>query len=118
MTVSYERSYTAQEVDDIVLGSGADCYDWWRTFRYALDDEPCDYVFAIDSPDDEDAVETGHVTRGAFLGAMQTVCTGGYDKELDGGAAGLKHAIAQNDLDADDVDTLLQLIVFGEVVYG
>ena len=96
-----------------IMGACPTTWPWWRgvTYHGGGWDDPCDITFAVDNPEGEGVLKkrlsARQVVR-ALAAAAHSVPSmkhvNPYDPDLD--------------LDADTADCVLQVAVFGEVVYG
>jgi hypothetical protein len=99
-----------QDVADHLTGSGATSYSWWRSLTRQADGTT--YLVSGDNPDDE----TEQVVRTVTADDVRRVraeMLGDRHKVNDRVLRDLR-----DDPDADAVDCLLQVLVYGEVVYG
>jgi hypothetical protein len=105
--------WTDENIDDIVLGSGATAYEWWLDLEQA-DGE---YIITAEDPE-EDGTITVAFTREDFAAACRDAVDGKWTAYMTGTGATAADYIRKDDLDADAVDCIFQMIVWKELVYG
>jgi hypothetical protein len=112
-TLHIQREVTQEWVDDSTLGSGALDWEWWRAVT--ADDDGLNLTVA--DPDDEggdgEATITKFMRWGEFVKAANELCASDY-----AGRWLVIQQLANEDMDADGADQILQWHMFGEVVYG
>lgn len=143
LKLSIEREVEPREVAGLIWGSGALTWEWWRgaTLRrpvlnadgtevvdYTLVDDPTeniiegDYVFiTVDDPEEPEG--SGRTTLKKKLSLATIVNAAGRAIRGDGAHIDDESSrdMAREDLgyaDAIAGDAVLQLAVFGEIVYG
>lgn len=103
-----------EQVDDIVMGSGAEVWPWYLDGIGQVMIAPGKYGdYTVELGLDRDEVTVARFSRDDFRRVAREVAEG-------------KHAVNQrivdyilnDDLDADAVDVVIQVIALGEVVYG
>jgi hypothetical protein len=113
--------WTDEQVDDIVMGSGAELWPWYAN-GHGIGQEvvaPGQFGrFTVDIDDNgEDSligdVKTVIFTRDRFREVAAELAAGQHEVRWD-----IRDMIRKNDLDSDAVDVIIQIIAFGEVVYG
>lgn len=103
-----------EDIDDHVLGSGALSYSWWGGIEQVGDS----FFLTADPQVDEDADMTIRFTRQDFADECRKCLSGEWTAWQTGTGVTIADTIRKDDLDADAVDCILQMIVFGELVYG
>jgi hypothetical protein len=113
--------WTDEQVDAIVMGSGAELWPWYQS-GHGIGQEviaPGQYGrFTVDIDDNgEDSlfgdVKTVVFTRDDFRRVAAELAEGKHKVRWD-----IRDLIRKNDLDADAVDVVIQIIAYGEVVFG
>lgn len=103
--------WTDENVDDIVMGSGAELYPWYQDGigqqmlgpgRFG------DYSVELGIEDDDVTLAT--FSRDDFRRVAQEVVAGAHDIDPE-----IVKDILMDDLDATAVDAIIQIIVLGEV---
>lgn len=104
--------WTDTETDDNVLGSGADAWEWYAD---AIEWDDVKNVYTVDmrDPDDADKSSVHTFTRGKVRSTVTEVMMG-------------KHNICDeyvryfkdDDVDACAMDCVIQIIVYGKVVFS
>lgn len=98
-------TWTDEETDDNVLGSGAEMWDWYVTYIHWMDKANEYQVTMWDTEADEEGTPkvftfTRDKVRETVAGMLD-----GFTFDVD-------------DMDACDMDTVIQMLVYGEVVFG
>lgn len=110
LSVTTTRKASVQEIDDLVFGSGATGYEWWKSVSRV------DGGFRIiaESIVDEGRREAKTLTYEDILHAAGIRLTG---NPYHGDAM---EAIFESIgyLDADEADCVLQIAFFGQIVFG
>lgn len=97
-----------QTWEDLIVGSGFDTFSWWLSTRY--DQRTKILSGSVEDPAAEDAGFIGfEVTLQEIADAASSLA-----KRENRLAAGL----VEQDLDASDVDSIMQTCVLGDVIYG
>lgn len=106
-----QRVADAQEVEDLVWGTGALTLPWW----HGAHKTPQGFRFYYDRPEDEEGTFKGNrwVSNQAILDAAARFLAEGR-----GSAAADMMAESIGYADAEDADVILQYAVLGEIVYG
>lgn len=105
--------WSDEDISDHIIGSGALSYSWW------LDVEQVDnrYYIVVDAEDEVgDAIV--RVDAADFADEARKCVAGEWSAYQTGTGQTVADVIRKDDLDADAVDTILQMAVFGEIVYG
>lgn len=121
-TLSYNlrRAVAWDELHSLIYGTGALTLPWWQDVTYTTrDDSPegnWQSVIFVTTDPDSGRVETRPIAPARILEALQTRYAGRFD-ELH---ADVREAITDDLglLDAFEADAVLQIAVFGSVVYG
>jgi len=110
---------TPQNTFDHMMGAGALAWSWWLAADVRNADTPAwEATLTGGEPGDE---KTAAVTHAAVLKAARAVL---QDPPEDASAALVRECrnlifdADETDFDAASSDELLQLIVFGEIIYG
>lgn len=112
LTLKTERVATAQEVEDLVFGTGGLSWPWW----YGAKQTTQGYRFFYDRPDHDEGTFKGNrwVSNQKILDAAARFLAegrGGEDaREMMSESIGYADAAA--------ADVILQYAVLGEIVYG
>lgn len=105
--------WTDENIDDMVLGSGAESYEWWQMIARVGD------LFVVTAEDpEEDGTVMVSFTNEEFASACRDAVAGKWTAYMTGTGATVADYIRKDDLDADAVDCILQMIVYKELVYG
>lgn len=115
--VTENVAWTEENVDDIVLGSGATAYEWWLDLTQVGDI----YFLTGENPEgdeDDDAPVSVSFTRDEFVTACQDCLDGKWIAYMTGSGETVADYIRKDDLDADAVDCIFQMLVYKELVYG
>lgn len=109
----YGADFTDEDIEDRILGAGADSYEWWVELGRGKDGG----YTAIIMDESEDTEESDHertFTGADFLDLCRRVLSGELASQFPGQVI---RDLANDDLDSDSTDSLLQYLVFGEIVY-
>lgn len=109
--------WTDENIDDIVLGSGATSYEWWLDLTQIGDV----YFLTGENPEadeDDDAPVAASFTRDEFATACRDALDGKWTAYMTGTGETAADYIRKDDLDADAVDCIFQMLVYKELVYG
>lgn len=116
VTVTVPVTLDAVDLWSAVMGSGWETFSWWLGTEFLTGDwdQPGRLRVWVPSPDDQDdrvdeVITLDHITR-----ALQTFVTNGYRDACTGRPIDL----ADLDFDACVGDSLMQIAVFGESIYG
>ncbi len=104
-------TWTNEEVDDNVLGSGVTTWPWWHSVDESPDGKG--YVAVIEDPDNCEDTITFEFSRSAVRTQVTKIMMG--QSSANDRIVGY---LRDDDPDADAMDCVLQLVVFGEIVYG
>lgn len=106
-----QRPATAEEVENLVWGTGALALPWW----HGAHKTPRGFRFFYDRPEDDEGTFTGNrwVSNQQILNAA-----GRFLAEGRGQDAGDMMSESIGYADASDADVILQYAVLGEIVYG
>lgn len=114
MTAADMPEWTDEQVDDIVMGSGAETWPWYRD-GIAQDvlgpGKYGDYTVELGIEDDD--VTAARFSRDDFRRVAREVAEGKHGVRQD-----IRDYILRDDLGADAVDVIIQIIVYGKAVYG
>lgn len=112
LTLKTRRPATAEEVENLVWGTGALAHSWW----YGAKKTPKGFRFFYDDPSDEEGTFKGNAWRSnqQILDAAARFLAEGR------GGEDAKDMIAESIgyADAEAADVILQYAVLGELVYG
>lgn len=112
LTLTTTREATAQEIENLVWGTGALSYPWWHGAHKTKHG----YRFYFDDPNEEEGTFTGNVWRSnqAILNAASRFIAEGR------GGEDVADAISEDIgyFDATAADTILQYAVMGGAIYG
>jgi len=106
--------WTDEETDDHVTGSGADQWEWYATYIGISDGNYTVFMYDGVSEDEEDR-RLFRFTRGAVRSMVTKVMMG--KTEIQRGSRNYE-AFKDDDPDAVAMDSLIQLVVYGRIVYG
>lgn len=123
MNVTYKITpwliLTTEDLDDIILGSGALSYPWWLAARGTAEHDGA-WIITSSDPDDRDSAPvTLIVTPDMIVKAMRAIIR--KDNLVAVGVGPrqtIKDQILSEDIDADGADCVLQTAFFGEVIYA
>lgn len=104
--------WTDEETDDNVLGSGADQWEWYDS-AIEWDDVKCVYRVIMQHENDDDLSIPMSFTRGKVRSTASEIMVGEHN--LNDRIVGY---FRNDDPDADAMDCLIQVIVYGKVVFG
>lgn len=116
-----------QDTFDHVFGSGALSYSWWQRTQMAAGmtavDVPDDWQVKVtaEDPDDEDGSINRTVTHKVIMATARKVIAGEYGLRgviLTRECRNLVFDADEADLDAPLADSLLQLVMYGDVIFG
>lgn len=109
-------TYTDQQIDDWgnIFGASAGMWSWWRGITHIIGDwdTPGRVLLTIEDPDHEGRVINRALNADAVFAALAKAT------ELYPWHFIRDHRNGLLDLDAVSSDVVLQVAVFGEVVYG
>lgn len=110
ITFTVQKEITEEDWCDHVFGSGAGGYPWWADL---YQNPSGDVVIKHIDPDSEtyysDTPETYYTTLQKIADTASVIALE-YKTVAE--------AIIEDDFDANDMDIVLQSVVFGEIVYG
>lgn len=101
-----------------ILGSGWETWDWWQGHEYAPGadwDQPGSLTVTVVSPDDDADTVTVTVSVEQVAAALDVAIRAGLVDACTGVPISRSDEF---DWDACSGDTVMQMAVFGEVVYG
>jgi cation transport regulator ChaC len=108
-------TYTEQQLDDWanIFGASAGMWSWWHEMTHVTGDwdTPGHLVLAIDDPDEDGVVHTIVTDPQEVFDALhkaEVLYPHLYHRNRDGFL----------DLDASSADVVLQVLIFGEAIYG
>lgn len=101
--------WTDEETDDNVLGSGADQWEWYDSAITV--DHDGNYHVDMALPDNDDKSKVYTFTRGKVRTVVTEISMGKHNVKLSS-QAGI------DDMDAGDMDCVIQICAYGKVVYG
>lgn len=101
--------WTAEETDDNVTGAGAESWEWYRS---EIEQKGDRYEVVMDDPNGDTPV-TYTFTRARVRTVVTEIAMGKHNV-----ANRIRNYIKADDLDADAMDCVIQIIVYGEVVFG
>ena len=108
-------TYTEQQIDDWgnIFGASATMWPWWRELAHVTGDwdQPGHIVLGIEDPYNEDAVIHKIVTDPQEVFDALAKATELYPWHF-----GRRDGFL--DLDASSADLVLQVLIFGEAIYG
>jgi len=106
-------TWSNEETDDNVLGSGADSYSWYPT-PIELGKDFNGYLVMIDDPNgEEESIICRRVARPAIRRIVTEVIMGKHEV-----SARIRNYLRDDDADADAMDCVIQIATLGEIVYG
>lgn len=121
------RAATPQEVHEAIFGAGIDFW-WWDAFvplwgwEHESDDEVPDgwtYEVTAEHPTSDDAPLVKRI--GAYdirTAARKIADDSEYRSSLRNECRNLLRDAESLDMDVDDADTVLQVVMYGEVIFG
>ena len=107
--ITTEITATAEEIHDLIVGSGALSYPWWEDATPSKDETGWDFTI---SNYDQTPYTTSRsfeqimAAVGSYISGGERCCVKSIVKEGVGGAC------------AADADVIMQLTVFDEIIYG
>lgn len=113
ITVKVSREMDRDELWSNVFGTAGESWSWWRGIAYrdgATWESPGEsghVILRVEDPDNDGKVIEKRVGIDDVVCAAEWYVRSGYEK-----------LAPLDDLDASASDVILQLMVFGEVVYG
>lgn len=113
------NSATPQDTQDHMLGSGALSWDWWRNEVTVNADTPdWESVLTIEGEDENISFTIRHSTIMRIARKIIRNKPEYASDELVRQCRNLVFNADETDFDASSADELLQVTVFGKVVYG
>lgn len=106
-------AWTDEEVDDIVLGSGAERWDWYVDGIGQVMTGERAGTFLVEFIDGFENDELHSFTRDEFRKTAAAIARGEHGVRRD-----IVDSIRNDDLGADAVDVVIQLTVLGELRFG
>jgi hypothetical protein len=106
-------NWTDENVDDIVLGSGAECWDWYVDGIGQVVGGERDGTFLVAFTDGFGNIEDYTFTRDDFRATARKVAAGQTGVRRD-----IVQDIRNDDLGADAVDVIIQLTVLDDLRFG
>lgn len=100
------RKPTTEELEDHFFGSGAFTFGWFTYQRINGDTFP---VKLVEMDDDGEILSSKIITEGVFVEGIKRYAESLEDHTFDD---------LIEDMDAADVDNVIQLIMFGEIRYA
>ena len=115
LTLNITREVEPKEVEDIVTGTGALTWSWWGEVRAEQRDDVSGYKFQHDRDVDPEGTMRGLT----WVSEQQIVdAAGEFLRKYEGEDAKDARDESLGYLDAVAADSVLQIAVFGKVVYG
>jgi hypothetical protein len=115
-TIMVPQQWTEQEWEDAILGSGFDTYSWWGKIEAVREGDGRISLLLIQAEDPRsDETSPVFIQWRTSLGDLATVASRIAEREPESVFA---RQLAQQDLDANDVDYLMQVAVYGRAVFG
>jgi hypothetical protein len=114
------KSATPQDTQDHILGAGALSFDWWLkadTKNFDTPEWECTITGGEGDSDDKTVV----VNHAAVMKAARAILKKSppyVTSALIRECRNLVFNVDECDFDANSADELLQVVVFGEVIYG
>ncbi|MYX26073.1 hypothetical protein GTY75_05215 [Streptomyces sp. SID8381] len=125
-----DKRITQQETYDHIFGVGALTYSWWEGSKRSwkrndMDEVPDGWTVALiaENPEAEGTV-TGLVNHWSLIGAMNAIAHPHEPWGVEAGPATMRECRAflfdpdHSDFDAGTADCVLQVAVFGSVIFG
>jgi hypothetical protein len=110
-------TWTDDQVDDIVMGSGAEVWPWYVSGIGQVVHSPGvfgEYVVELGLEENDAHPPTEfRFTRDRFREVAAELAEGKHGTRWD-----IRDMIRRDDLDADAVDVVIQVIAYGEVIFG
>ncbi len=104
------RKPTTEELEDHFFGSGAFQFGWFEVGRIFSTDKPGTFPCKISVLDEDGSLIDQHrITESDFVNGIKAYAVSLPDRTFDD---------LIEDMDAGDVDAVLQLIIFGEIRYN
>lgn len=114
--VMVPQQWTDEEWEDTILGSGFDTYSWWGEIEVVRGSDGRVELLLIQAEDPRsDESSPVFLERRTSLGDLATIASRIAEREPEKAFA---RALAQQDLDANDVDYLMQVAVYGRALFG
>lgn len=106
----------ATELWSAVMGSGWETFSWWTKCEYLEGDwdVPGHVLVGVEDPEDNELTVTHVVDITDMTSALQTFVNEGYRDAC----TGRRIDLTDLDFDACVGDSLMQIAVFGESIYG
>ncbi len=101
--------WTPEEAEDNILGAGADCWDWYVN----LGEQGDGFVVEMVDPDNDGATVERIFTADEYIQVAEEIVAGKREANER-----IRGYIKNDDIDADAGDCILQILLFGTVVYG
>lgn len=119
------RTANPQETESFIFGSGFDTYSWWHEIRALThnpaNDAPNNWAWKVAYEDpttgESRTVTVGHPMIMRSVRKIMTRQVPTYDS-LVKESRNLLFNPDNADLDANDADVIMQVALFGEIVYG
>jgi hypothetical protein len=131
ITLKIEREVEPKEIAYLVFGTGALGYPWWGTVDWGHEEDGEDFPIEqggdLDTAEEDDYIILQHDARDDDEGDMTGKIRLTFRQIATAAAAAIRkgyvreHDAIHEDLglcDAEEADTVLQMAVFGELVYG
>ncbi|AXK86579.1 hypothetical protein SAMN05421776_1172 [Nocardia farcinica] len=120
------KAATPRDTDTIIFGAGIpNYYTWWKSFEPNFDpssEAPDDWRYTVtaEHPKDEQATVTKEIGHTDLMRAVRVVARkdSGHRETLRKECNNLIFNVDECDMDASDADVVLQLAVYGEVIFG
>lgn len=115
-TIMVPQQWTEQEWEDTILGSGFDVYSWWGEIEVVRGSDGRVELLLIQAEDPRsDETSPVFMSWRTTLGDLASTASRIAEREPENVFA--RH-LGQQDLDANDVDYLVQVAVYGRALFG
>jgi hypothetical protein len=112
VTATIEFPFTDEDIEMHIFGSGFGTWDWWQEFY----NEEDGYTIEAENPNAD-----GFIRRFVSYDKIRSVVGDILSGRVQCSLARQQLAygnVQEMDLDADGADQIMQIVVFGEVVFG
>lgn len=110
--IRYPVAMTEEALVDHLVYSGADCYSWWRSIEIT---DTGELLLAADDPKDyngEEPAVSKMLPLSEVAEEIQMILDNPSTPEH------VIRSFADDDVDSDAADVILQILLFGKVIYG